>query len=140
MGWIIDTLKLPAFIITLAGMFFVRGMSFIVSEESIPIDHPLYDDAGELCLETAGRWDAFTLLALVMLLVVFVGMVLAHRTRFGHNVYAIGGGNRVGGADGRSGTAYHRADLHALEHAGRHCPGSFSRSTPRQVTRWQPAA
>ncbi|CNI18082.1 inner membrane ABC transporter permease YjfF [Yersinia aldovae] len=42
MGWIIDSLKLPAFIITLAGMFFVRGMSFIVSEESIPIDHPLY--------------------------------------------------------------------------------------------------
>ncbi len=40
MGWIIDTLKLPAFIITLANMFFVRGMSFIVSQESIPTDHP----------------------------------------------------------------------------------------------------
>lgn len=32
-----------------------------------------------------------TLLALIMLLVVAVGVVLAHRTRFGHNVYAMGG-------------------------------------------------
>jgi UDP-galactopyranose mutase len=35
--------ELPAFIITLAGMFFVRGMSFIVSEESLPINHPVYE-------------------------------------------------------------------------------------------------
>ncbi|XNM63698.1 ABC transporter permease subunit [Escherichia coli] len=43
MGWLIDALKIPAFIITLAGMFFLRGVSYLVSEESIPIDHPLYD-------------------------------------------------------------------------------------------------
>lgn len=30
-GWIIDALRLPAFIITLASMFFLRGMSFIFS-------------------------------------------------------------------------------------------------------------
>ena len=28
MGWLIDTLKIPAFIITLAGMFFLRGGQF----------------------------------------------------------------------------------------------------------------
>lgn len=32
MGWLIDTLKIPAFIITLAGMFFLRGASFLISE------------------------------------------------------------------------------------------------------------
>lgn len=42
MGWLIDALKIPAFIITLAGMFFLRGCSYLVSENSIPIDHPLY--------------------------------------------------------------------------------------------------
>ncbi|HEI8868629.1 TPA: sugar ABC transporter permease YjfF [Serratia odorifera] len=93
MGWIIDALKLPAFIITLAGMFFVRGMSFIVSEESIPIDHPLYATLANYAWKLPGG-GRFTLLALVMLLVVALGMVLAHRSRFGHNVYAIGG-NRV---------------------------------------------
>ncbi|GKV96945.1 sugar ABC transporter permease YjfF [Pectobacterium aroidearum] len=90
MGWIIDTLKLPAFIITLAGMFFVRGMSFIVSQESIPIDHPVYIQLAGLAwrMPDGGR---FTFLALIMLVVVLLGIVMAHRTRFGNRVYAIGG-------------------------------------------------
>jgi len=92
MGWIIDTLKLPAFIITLAGMFFVRGMSFIVSEESLPINHPVYDFLASYAWKMPGG-GRFTLLALIMLLVVFVGIILAHRTRFGNNVYAVGGSN-----------------------------------------------
>ncbi|MBF7982277.1 MULTISPECIES: galactofuranose ABC transporter, permease protein YjfF [Rahnella] len=92
MGWIIDTLKLPAFIITLAGMFFVRGMSFIVSEESLPINHPVYDFLANYAWKMPGG-GRFTLLALVMLLVVFGGIILAHRTRFGNNVYAVGGSN-----------------------------------------------
>ncbi|MGA8119562.1 galactofuranose ABC transporter, permease protein YjfF [Rouxiella badensis] len=90
MGWIIDTLKLPAFIITLAGMFFVRGMSFILSEESLPINHPLYATLANYAWKVPGG-GRFTLLALVMLCVVAVGIILAHRTRFGNNVYAIGG-------------------------------------------------
>jgi simple sugar transport system permease protein len=92
MGWIIDTLKLPAFIITLAGMFFVRGMSFIVSEESLPINHPVYEFLANYAWKMPGG-GRFTLLALVMLLVVLGGIILAHRTRFGNNVYAVGGGN-----------------------------------------------
>ncbi len=92
MGWIIDTLKLPAFIITLAGMFFVRGMSFIVSEESLPINHPVYDFLANYAWKMPGG-GRFTLLALIMLLVVFVGIILVHRTRFGNNVYAVGGSN-----------------------------------------------
>ena len=92
MGWIIDTLKLPAFIITLAGMFFVRGMSFIVSEESLPINHTVYDFLANYAWKMPGG-GRFTLLALVMLLVVLGGIILAHRTRFGNNVYAVGGSN-----------------------------------------------
>ena len=92
MGWIIDTLKLPAVIITLAGLFFVRGMSFIVSEESLPINHPVYDFLANYAWKMPGG-GRFTLLALIMLLVVFVGIILAHRTRFGNNVYAVGGSN-----------------------------------------------
>ncbi|MGV8926798.1 MAG: galactofuranose ABC transporter, permease protein YjfF [Ewingella sp.] len=90
MGWIIDTLKLPAFIITLAGMFFVRGMSFIVSEESLPINHPLYTELANYAWKMPGG-GRLTLLAMVMLLVVVFGIILAHRTRFGNNVYAVGG-------------------------------------------------
>ncbi|EIC83573.1 galactofuranose ABC transporter, permease protein YjfF [Serratia sp. M24T3] len=99
MGWIIDTLKLPAFIITLAGMFFIRGMSFIVSEESLPINHPLYATLANYAWKVPGG-GRFTLLALVMLCVVAVGIILAHRTRFGNNVYAIGGNTHSAGLMG----------------------------------------
>ncbi len=99
MGWIIDTLKLPAFIITLAGMFLIRGMSFIVSEESLPINHPLYATLANYAWKVPGG-GRFTLLALVMLCVVAVGIVLAHRTRFGNNVYAIGGNTYSAGLMG----------------------------------------
>ncbi|WP_016682325.1 ABC transporter permease subunit, partial [Yersinia pestis] len=90
MGWIIDSLKLPAFIITLAGMFFIRGMSFIVSEESLPINHPIYETLANYAWRVPGG-GRFTLLAFIMLMVVAFGILLAHHTRFGHNVYAIGG-------------------------------------------------
>ncbi len=90
MGLLIDALKIPAFIITLAGMFFLRGVSYLVSEESIPINHPVYDTLSSLAwkipaavVERDGVADAGG--------VVVVGIFLAHRTRFGNQVYAIGG-------------------------------------------------
>ncbi|MBW1255152.1 MULTISPECIES: galactofuranose ABC transporter, permease protein YjfF [Pantoea] len=90
MGWLIDALKIPAFIITLAGMFFLRGCSYLVSENSIPIDHPLYATLSSMAWKVPGG-GRLSLLALIMLLVVAGGIILAHRTRFGNQVYAIGG-------------------------------------------------
>ena len=55
MGLLIDALKIPAFIITLAGMFFLRGVSYLVSEESIPINHPVYDTLSSLAWENPWR-------------------------------------------------------------------------------------
>ena len=90
MGWLIDALKIPAFIITLAGMFFLRGCSYLVSENSIPIDHPFYTMLSSLAWKVPGG-GRLSLLAVIMLVVVFGGIILAHRTRFGNRVYAIGG-------------------------------------------------
>ena len=42
MGAIIHYLEMPAFIVTLAGMFLARGMAFVLSINSIPIKHPFY--------------------------------------------------------------------------------------------------
>jgi simple sugar transport system permease protein len=90
MGLLIDALKIPAFIITLAGMFFLRGVSYLVSEESIPINHPIYDKLSDMAwmIPGGGRLSA---MGVLMLLVVVAGMFVAHRTRFGNQVYAIGG-------------------------------------------------
>jgi galactofuranose transport system permease protein len=90
MGWLIHTLKIPAFIITLAGMFFLRGTSFLMSEQSLPINHPIFHSLSRMSWKLAGG-GRLSLLALIMLAVVAIGMVIAHRTRFGNNVYAVGG-------------------------------------------------
>lgn len=90
MGWIIDTLKIPAFIVTLAGMFFLRGVSFLISEQSIPIEHPIYRELSRSTWHIVGG-GRLSLIAVIMLVIVVLGMLLAHRTRFGNNVYAIGG-------------------------------------------------
>ncbi|PJC87270.1 sugar ABC transporter permease YjfF [Vibrio sp. HA2012] len=90
MGWIVDKLKIPAFIVTLAGMFFLRGVSFLISEQSIPISAPLFKTLSRANWHIPGG-GRLSLIAGIMLLVVAVGMILAHKTRFGNNVYAIGG-------------------------------------------------
>ena len=68
MGLLIDALKIPAFIITLAGMFFLRGVSYLVSEESIPINHPIYDTLSSLAwkIPGGGRLSAMGLLMLAV--------------------------------------------------------------------------
>ncbi|WP_149738173.1 galactofuranose ABC transporter, permease protein YjfF [Rhizobium sp. RU20A] len=91
MGAIIHYLEMPAFIVTLAGMFLARGMAFVLSIDSIPVKHPFYATLKTfyLLLPGGGR---ITLIGGLMLLVFLVGILIAHRTRFGANVYALGGG------------------------------------------------
>jgi ribose/xylose/arabinose/galactoside ABC-type transport system permease subunit len=90
MGFIIHTFQIPAFIVTLAGMFLARGMSFVLTTDSIPINAPLYGQITDMAFALPGG-GRLTFIAIVMLLVVALGMVLAHFTRFGANVYALGG-------------------------------------------------
>ncbi len=99
MGWIIDTLKIPAFIVTLAGMFFLRGSSFLLSEQSIPIQHPFFKELSRTVWHIWGG-GRLSLMAVIMLVIVAFGMLLAHRTRFGNNVYAIGGNANSAGLMG----------------------------------------
>ena len=91
MGAIIHYLQMPAFIVTLAGMFLARGMAYVLSVESVPITHDFYDLLQGLYYRMPGG-GRLTLIGGLMVLVFLVGMVLAHRTRFGTNVYALGGG------------------------------------------------
>jgi simple sugar transport system permease protein len=89
MGAIIHYLKMPPFIVTLAGMFLARGISFLLTTDSIPVNHPLYSTLNDLSLHIlSGR---LSLIAVVMLVVFLAGGILAHRTRFGTNVFALGG-------------------------------------------------
>ncbi|MBY3072016.1 sugar ABC transporter permease YjfF [Rhizobium laguerreae] len=94
MGAIIHYLEMPAFIVTLAGMFLARGMAFVLSIDSIPINYEYYSTLTSLYYRLPGG-GRLTLIGGIMLLVFAVGIFIAQRTRFGTNVYALGGGTQT---------------------------------------------
>ncbi len=89
MGGIIRTFAIPAFIVTLAGLFFARGLALIVREQAQPIMHPFYRFITMWGIDTGTT--RVPLAALVFLAVVAAGIYLSSYTRFGRNVYALGG-------------------------------------------------
>lgn len=91
MGATIHYLEMPAFIVTLAGMFLARGAAYVLSTDSVPITHEFYDVLQSIYWKSEGG-GRFRLIGVIMILTFIVGAVVAHRTRFGQNVYALGGG------------------------------------------------
>ena len=90
MGAIIHYFKIPAFIVTLAGMFLARGSAFVLNQASVPIDHPFLESVSSFYYVFPDR-GRVTVVAMLFVLVLLFGIWLAHFTRFGRNVYAIGG-------------------------------------------------
>lgn len=93
-GAIIHYLEAPAFIVTLTAMFLARGSALALSQESIPVRHPLHADLAGFALPLPGG-GGLSLIALVLILAFVAGGVILHRTRFGTRVYAIGGDARA---------------------------------------------
>ncbi|MGL6159857.1 galactofuranose ABC transporter, permease protein YjfF [Microbulbifer sp.] len=90
MGALIHYYRLQPFIVTLAGMFLARGLATTLSEESIPIDHPFYDTVADFGLLLPGNaWVGTS--TLVLLLVLVAAVLLAHFSRLGGYIYALGG-------------------------------------------------
>ncbi len=90
MGAAIHFLKVPSFIVTLAGMFLARGGASVLSSDSIGIRHEFYSAVSKsyILLPGGGR---LTVIGIIMLIAFAAAIVVAHRTRFGSNVYALGG-------------------------------------------------
>lgn len=89
-GWVIDALDIQPFIITLAGLFLLRGLCFMVTINSVPITHDWADIYSHIRIHLPGK-GLLRSSAIVMLISLVVGIFIAHFTRFGANVYAIGG-------------------------------------------------
>ena len=103
-GYLIAYLEIQPFIITLAGMFFARGMTTIVSLEPQKIAHegfkqlmntkvqiPLLGYIAKNGKLIPARMEIGVIVALVCLLVVFF---MLSRTRLGRNIYAMGGNSQ----------------------------------------------
>jgi simple sugar transport system permease protein len=94
MGAAIQYLKAPAFIVTLTGLFLARGGCFLLTTESVAINDPFYTLITNAALTLPGG-ARLSVGAMVMIAVFIGGGVLLHATRFGTNVFAIGGDARA---------------------------------------------
>ncbi len=90
MGLVIQYFQVQAFIVTLAGMFLARGLCYVLSIDSITITNELYTDISTFRIPLPFD-TSITCNVIVALLVFAVALYLAHFTRFGRTVYAIGG-------------------------------------------------
>lgn len=90
MGAIIHYFKIQPFIVTLAGMFLARGLCYVISIDTITIDNGFYEKMAQTKLRLPG--GSFVSISVVIaLVVVAAGLYVAHYTRLGRNVYALGG-------------------------------------------------
>ena len=92
-GVLIQIFKLQPFIVTLGGMFLARGLCYVISIESIPITGPTFTKLAEYRIPI-GSEASVTTSCVVAIVVLLIAIYLAHFTRFGRTVYAIGGNER----------------------------------------------
>jgi simple sugar transport system permease protein len=89
MGLLIHYFDIQPFIATLAGLFLARGLTYLISVESISIKDATFT---EMAFRTIYIGDYYVRWSTVVaLLTVVVGAYVLARTRFGRTVYAIGG-------------------------------------------------
>ena len=101
MGSAIHYLNVPPFITTLTGNFLARGVCSLISRESISIDHPLINQMAGFKITlyhlVDGEWEkikpitSISLPVLIFIVMIILGTIIMQHTRFGRNVYAVGG-------------------------------------------------
>ena len=89
MGALIHYFEIQPFIVTLAGMFFARGVCTWISLDAIPIKDPWWNSVADGRI----RFDTLYLKphAIMALVITLIGAGVLAYTRFGRTVYAIGG-------------------------------------------------
>ena len=90
MGAIIHYFKIQPFIVTLAGMFLARGLCYVISINTITINNGFYEKMAQTKIRLPGG-NFISISVLIALVVVAAGLYIAHYTRLGRNVYALGG-------------------------------------------------
>ena len=101
MGSFIVYLKVQPFIATLAGMWFARGMCFFISDNVVAIDERIFQILGktkilipgltELAIKQGNPAPYISIPVVVAFALLIVVIYVAHYTRLGRTIYAIGG-------------------------------------------------
>lgn len=90
MGLLIQYFKIQPFIATLAGMFLFRGLCYLISVQSIAITDDSFQRLANIKIYFPGG-SYISINVIVSIIVLLFGIYFAHYTKFGRNVYAIGG-------------------------------------------------
>jgi simple sugar transport system permease protein len=91
LGSIIHFLKVQPFIVTLMGLYFARGLAYIISLSAIPIENSVYKSIGLTPLNIPAIPNSYVYAyALVGPILLIVAVYLSFFTRFGRTIYAIG--------------------------------------------------
>jgi galactofuranose transport system permease protein len=100
MGVMITYMKVQPFIATLAGMWFSRGVCYLISDAEIRIHNPIYTLLSGTRLlipglsnPTTQKGDFVSILVVVAMVFFIISIFIAHFTRFGRTIYSMGGGN-----------------------------------------------
>lgn len=88
-GFIITKFDLQPFIITLAGMFFCRGMTAVISQDTIRIEDPTWVAIASYRIPVGPGFISVG--AVIAILTVIIATIVLGYTRFGRAVFAIGG-------------------------------------------------
>ena len=88
-GFFITFFKLQPFIVTLGTMFLGRGLTALISRESVSIDNAWYSDLSFMSVEIGDCY--LSIGAIMALIVVVIATVVLRYTAFGRGVYAVGG-------------------------------------------------
>jgi ribose/xylose/arabinose/galactoside ABC-type transport system permease subunit len=92
MGCLIQLFELPPFLVTLAGMFLVRGLGFVVRAESLGINHPFFvEKVNETLAIPLNAKVSLPFTATCYAVIFLLAIVVAHYTKFGRSIYALGG-------------------------------------------------
>ncbi|MEU4619847.1 galactofuranose ABC transporter, permease protein YjfF [Actinoplanes sp. NPDC023801] len=89
-GAVIHFFKVEPFIATLAGLFLARGAALTINDESVPIRDDMWREISDFRIVLADGVVTKPIAVIAILSVLVAAAVLAW-TRFGRNVYAIGG-------------------------------------------------
>jgi ribose/xylose/arabinose/galactoside ABC-type transport system permease subunit len=91
LGSIIHFLKVEPFIVTLMGLFFARGMAYVITLEALPIQNQVYRFLALTKVHIPFFANEYVYIpSLVGPLLLLVAIFLSYYTRFGRTVYAIG--------------------------------------------------
>jgi len=91
LGCIVHFFKVEPFIVTLMGLFFARGMAYIITLEALPIQNEFYRFLALTKVPIPFFDKVYVYIpSLVGPLLLLVAIYLAFFTRFGRTVYAIG--------------------------------------------------